>query len=45
MIRDAIVSDSCGKEDFVELFEILPASRDQNPALAGANMLFEVLES
>lgn len=41
MIREAILSDCLGREDFVEPLEILPASRELNPALTGANMLFD----
>lgn len=40
MLKEAILGDSKGKEDFVEPFEVFPASGAQNPALAGANMLF-----
>lgn len=40
MLKEAIISDSAGMEDFVEPFEVLSASKDQNPALVGANMLF-----
>lgn len=40
MIRDAVVQDSEGKEDFLDRFEILPACENKNSALVGANMLF-----
>lgn len=40
LIRDAILKDSEGKEDFLSPFSILPACENKNTALVGANMLF-----
>lgn len=40
MIKNAVLEDSMGKEDFLDRFEILPACENKNSALAGANMLF-----
>lgn len=40
LLKDAIMEDSAGKEDFLNEFRILSACGDKNSALAGANMLF-----
>lgn len=40
LIRDAVMEDCCGKEDFLNPFEMLPACGNKNSALVGANMLF-----
>lgn len=40
LLKEAVLTDSCGKEDFLEKFEVLPASKNQNSALVGANLLF-----
>lgn len=40
MLKEAILEDSRGKEDFLSKFEILPACGNRNSALIGVNMLF-----
>lgn len=39
-LKNAILEDSRGKEDFISRFELLSAYENVNSALAGANMLF-----
>ena len=41
LLKETILEDSIGKEDFVEKFEILPAYENINSALIGANMLLQ----
>lgn len=40
LLRDAVLEDSRGKEDFLDEFSVLPACGNKNSALVGANMLF-----
>lgn len=40
LLKDAILKDSSGKEDFLNEFSVLPACGNKNSALVGANMLF-----
>lgn len=40
-VKDAVLEDSAGKEDFLSHFEILPAYENKNSALSGAIMLFD----
>lgn len=40
MLRDAVLADSSGKEDFLNSFSVLPTCGNKNSALVGANMLF-----
>lgn len=40
LLRDAVLEDSLGKEDFLDEFSVLPACKNRNSALIGANMLF-----
>ena len=43
LLKEAVLTSICGKKDFLEKFEVLPASKNQNSALAGANLLFNEL--
>lgn len=42
MLREAILEDCTGKDDFLNPFEVLSACGNRNSALVGANMLFNV---